>query len=199
MDADGPRLVIVSGAPGSGKTTLALRLGDDLALAVLSKDAIKEALYDTMGAPTPERSQELGRGAYAVLYAVVLALLRARVSVVLEGNFARGRSEAGLRSLTAMASAILVHCQAPAEVIIRRYRERAMAGGRHAGHHDAAALARLLTELETGAYEPVGLDVPTLRVDTSSDYVPGLEVITAFARSAPVAEGGATIRSRSRT
>jgi predicted kinase len=171
-------------------------LGKELALPILSKDAIKEALYDAMGAPTPERSQELGRGAYAVLYAVASALLTARVGLVLEGNFARGRSEAGLRPLTAKASAVLVHCQAPVEEIVRRYRERAMAGGRHAGHHDAAALARLLTELETGAYEPVELDLATLRVDTSSNYMPGMDVITAFARSAPAVKRS-TIRDRS--
>ena len=39
-----PLLVLVSGSPGSGKTTLARRLAGDLAMPLVGKDTIKEAL-----------------------------------------------------------------------------------------------------------------------------------------------------------
>ena len=88
-----PVLVLVSGAPGSGKTTLAARLATDLRLPLLTKDAIKEALLDAVAAPGRARPRELGAAAFAVLYAVVGRLLDADVGAVVEGNFRRGRSE----------------------------------------------------------------------------------------------------------
>jgi broad-specificity NMP kinase len=42
MSAQGRRLVLVSGAPGSGKTTLAVPLAAELGFALLRKDRIKE-------------------------------------------------------------------------------------------------------------------------------------------------------------
>jgi adenylate kinase family enzyme len=40
------RVVLVSGAPGSGKTTIAVPLAAELGLPLLSKDIIKEQLFD---------------------------------------------------------------------------------------------------------------------------------------------------------
>jgi tRNA uridine 5-carbamoylmethylation protein Kti12 len=42
-------LVLVTGPPTSGKTTLARPLAHHLDLPLLGKDAIKEALFDTLG------------------------------------------------------------------------------------------------------------------------------------------------------
>jgi 2-phosphoglycerate kinase len=50
----GRRVVLVSGAPGSGKTSLAVPLAAELGLALLRKDRIKETLHDGLGAPEPD-------------------------------------------------------------------------------------------------------------------------------------------------
>jgi hypothetical protein len=63
--------VLVGGWPGAGKTTVARGLAAEMGLAFLSKDEVKEALMDRLGAPpTVERSRELGGAAvFAVLRA----------------------------------------------------------------------------------------------------------------------------------
>ena len=43
------RIVVVSGAPGTGKSTLAAVIADRLQLPLLSVDLIKEALGDALG------------------------------------------------------------------------------------------------------------------------------------------------------
>jgi adenylate kinase family enzyme len=42
-------VIMVSGAPGTGKSTIARELGAGLRLCVLSLDPIKEALADVLG------------------------------------------------------------------------------------------------------------------------------------------------------
>ena len=63
---------------------------------------------------------------------------------------------------------------------MRRYRERATGGSRHPGHHDAAALPRLIDGLARGAYEPPALDIPVVRVDTTDGYAPAFARIVAL-------------------
>jgi predicted kinase len=58
--------VLVGGWPAAGKTTLARSLACELEFAYLSKDDVKEALMDALGAPsTVEESRDFGRAAVA--------------------------------------------------------------------------------------------------------------------------------------
>jgi predicted kinase len=60
--------VLVGGWPGAGKTTIARALAAELRIAFLSKDEVKEALMDSLGAPTSvEESRRLGRAAVAAV------------------------------------------------------------------------------------------------------------------------------------
>jgi predicted kinase len=56
-----PIFVLVGGWPASGKSTLSIALARQLELPCLSKDEVKEALMDGLGAPqTVEESRRLG-------------------------------------------------------------------------------------------------------------------------------------------
>jgi dephospho-CoA kinase len=43
------QVVVVSGAPGAGKSTLAVPLARALGFPLVSKDVIKESLFDSLG------------------------------------------------------------------------------------------------------------------------------------------------------
>jgi len=62
--------VLVTGPPASGKTYVARLLADELGLPLLSKDTIKGALVESLGAGDVEASKRLGRAAVAALLAV---------------------------------------------------------------------------------------------------------------------------------
>ncbi len=183
MGTDRPTLILVSGAPATGKTTLALRIGRELNRPVLCKDAIKERLFDTLGARDRARSRELGAASFAVLYETTARLLDAGVEAVVEGNFQRGPSERELQALTEKARAVLVHCYTTPELVTRRCSQRFAEGGRHPGHHDEAAISEVLSSLRSGAYDPLDLPIPVLRVDTSAGYMPRFERIREFVQS----------------
>ena len=90
----------VSGAPGAGKTSLAIPLAAELEWALLTKDRIKETLHDAFGAPDADRawSRRLGAAAMELLW----ALAADAPAVVIEANF-RPHSEYERGKLTGLA------------------------------------------------------------------------------------------------
>jgi predicted kinase len=177
-----PSLVIVSGAPGGGKTTLARRLSSDLRLPLLSRDELQEALADAMGWPSDvPGSMRLGAGSYAVLYRTLAALLEAGSGAVVDSNFKRGVSEPELRPLIAWGTACLVHCTADPATLQARYTDRFARGERHPAHLDGDRAVGLAEDLAAGRYEPLNLPIPTLVVDTEDGWRPSYEEVRDFA------------------
>jgi predicted kinase len=182
MQSSAPTLLIVSGAPGSGKTTLARRLASDLRLALLVRDELKEALADALGAPPDvAASMRLGAGAYAMLYLAAKKLIEAGAGLIIESNFRRGVSEAELKPLLRSSDAGLIHCSAAPELVQSRYTQRTSRGERHAAHLDAERAAALAEDLADGRFEPLDLPIPILLVDTTDGWRPPYEEIRDFA------------------
>jgi predicted kinase len=120
---DSRRLVYVSGAPGAGKTTLAVPLAAELGYALLSKDRIKETLHDAFGAPEPDLawSRRLGAAAMELLW----ALAAGAPAAVIEANF-RPRNDYQRAKLSGLAVwPVEVHCACPPELAVKRYNARA--------------------------------------------------------------------------
>ena len=58
--ADLPRLVLVTGPPAAGKTTIAAELRTRLGLPLIAKDTLKELIGGALGIEDRARSQQLG-------------------------------------------------------------------------------------------------------------------------------------------
>lgn len=63
-------VIVISGIPGSGKTTLARQLAPALGAFLISKDVIKEALLDVLGSGDLTWTQRLSRAAHLAMYRV---------------------------------------------------------------------------------------------------------------------------------
>jgi hypothetical protein len=134
-------LVLVTGPPASGKTTLARPLAHHLDLPLLGKDTIKEALFDTLGTGDRAWSRRLGGASYAVL----LALAQELPAAVLDANF---YPDHGPGLLQACPRPIEVFCRCPATEVEHRFTTRASA--RHPGHVDHVPDAQLKAALDGG-------------------------------------------------
>jgi predicted kinase len=156
-----PLLVVVTGMPSSGKTTVAEDLARRLQLPLLAKDTIKETLYDSLGANDVTASGRLGTAAFALIFALTRAMLADGVSVIVEANFFRDQ-EAEFAALPAHR-VLQLHCDAPLPVLLDRYSRRS----RHAGHFDAEKIRELPGRFESGVHGPLRLDGELIRLDTT--------------------------------
>jgi predicted kinase len=120
--SDSRRLVYVSGAPGSGKTSLAVPLATELGYALLTKDRIKETLHDALGAPEPDRawSRRLGGAAMELLW----ALAADAPAVVIEANFRPYSQHEHVKLSSLAMQPVEVHCACPPELALKRYNAR---------------------------------------------------------------------------
>jgi predicted kinase len=170
-----PRLLVITGAPASGKTTLARELACRYGAALIAKDTIKEPLLDVLGAPDRAASRTLSDASFAVMFALARAQLATGSSVLLEGNFRATEHPAALRVLTAAPAVRCAQVLCVLEEGARRERlaSRAHDPARHAGHRDAELA------YASAAAENTWLDLPGERfVHDGGGAAPGTWLAT---------------------
>lgn len=140
------RLVIVSGAPGTGKTTLAVPLAKALGFPLFSKDLIKETLTEDLGDGCGDlaASRRIGGAAMNLLW----ALAAHAPFAVLEANF-RPRSAYEREKLLGLEARIVeVHCDCGPAEAARRFARRAAATDHHPAHPLKALSPEILAEYD---------------------------------------------------
>jgi predicted kinase len=161
--------VLVTGLPGSGKTTIAAPLAELLDLPVLARDSIKETLWDALGAGDLAWSRRLG-AASAEIFWRLADEMRAGV---LDNFFHR----AFTHRLEALAGPLLeVHCACPAGLALERYQSRQ----RHPCHFDLSYGVDMFDQWSRSDAGPLALGGPLLEVDTTQPI--DLGAIAAWVR-----------------
>ena len=153
-----PVLLIISGPPCTGKTTLGLRLAGELRLPFVHKDGIKELLFARFGWGDRPFSKQLSLTSYDVLYYFIESLLRAGRSLIVESNFKPEVDSAKFLDLAERMPfrplQILLHTDG--EVLLERFKQRAESGLRHPGHVDHLTLDELRPALLRGQADLCG-------------------------------------------
>ncbi len=77
MDLIHATIIIVTGRPAAGKSTLAKWLSQELKLPLVSKDSIREELFNRLGWKDRKWAQELGKASVDMMFYFARATLRA--------------------------------------------------------------------------------------------------------------------------
>jgi len=154
-------LIVVSGAPGTGKSTIAGALGAALRFPVLTLDPVKEALADVLGLGDEDWSNRLGDAAAEVVFRLASAFPDA----VAEGWW-RGARRDRARAEFADATEVFCHCDPP----LAADRAAARIGhGRHPIHRDVINPAMAdLVGLLAASVTPLRLGAALVEVDTGT-------------------------------
>jgi hypothetical protein len=167
-----PLTVLVNGAPGSGKTTLADLLASALNLPVLHNDALCHGIWRTR-----ERAMQLGPSSVEPFYRSMELWLASGISFVAERTFFPGVSEPDVaRRLRPFTTLVHVRCRATQSP--RRWEAR-MRQDPLCGENRLKTLTPLVDRLHEELAEPLDFECPLFVVGTDDGYDPSLEELVA--------------------
>lgn len=153
-----PLFVVVSGPPGSGKSTIARPLAQQLCLPLVGKDTIKEAMLATMEVVDVGASRTVGRAAVAAMFAVAA---ESPGGAVIDCNLYRSLAMTDLQGLPGQVIEVFLRCDRA--IALGRYRMRA--ADRAPGHLDGDRGADDIWHDDIT--EPVAGSWPVIEVDTN--------------------------------
>jgi 2-phosphoglycerate kinase len=131
-------IIVFTGLPGTGKTTLSKQVAGILDIPLIAKDAIKEIMYDTIGWSDKEFSGKLARATFGIIEYVIEENLRTGRSIIVESNYAPKLASKQFQQWQEQYGCTITQivCRTDLDVLAQRYLDRIKSGQRHEGHID---------------------------------------------------------------
>ena len=147
--------ILIAGLPATGKSAFTNLLSRELGIPCLSKDVIKESLFDSLGFQSREEKVRLGEAAYRILLEQAEKILSHGLTVALENNF-EDISRAPLMEMLKRTGAkpVTVMFDGDIAAIHARFLKRDQSPERHRGH----VVNTRYPETEPTPYVPLSLD-----------------------------------------
>jgi predicted kinase len=174
-----PLLVVVTGRPASGKSTLAHILAKEIKCPLLSRDELKEGYINTLGLSHSQADNSVAQHIYNTFFEAIDLFIAKGISVIVEAAFQDKLWKPKLLGLQDKAVIRIVICTTTTDVAKSRFIDRLQNDpGREKFHGDH--LVKEQGGLLTSVYDPVNIDAPILEVDTTQQYNPDIEKIIRF-------------------
>ncbi len=185
MELKQPVLIIVTGYPASGKTSLSRILCEKLPAPLFSKDAFKEKLFDILGSDGRAHSKALGWAAIEIMFEAAERVLAAGGVAIIESPLIAKLTNPWVRRMEDEYACLTIQLimDASSQELVRRFAERAQNGDRHPGHVEAEQIEEL-TEIVQTPFTPITVSGLTMRIDANDMDAVDYDAIVARVRDA---------------
>lgn len=175
--------ILVTGIPAAGKSSMARKLANHYQIPMISKDDIKEILFDDLGFNSREEKVKEGIAAMHIMYYMAEQMMRVKKPFILENNFEFISKEELIKLLNEYEyQAITVTLTGDYPTIYQRFLERNESPTRHRGHvvndcypeiemnHKAAVLSYddFVTGIQKRGMDQFSANGPRVIVDTTN-------------------------------
>lgn len=162
-------LIIITGLPATGKTTLGRKLSKEFGLPFICKDDIKELLFDGLGWKDRGWSKKIGSSSYDILYYITESFLKVGSSLIVETNFNPKFANKKFLDLKKKYdfTSFQIRCVTDGAILLDRFTKRARSGNRHPGHVDAKNIDEWKSVLLRGKIDALDIGGELLDVDTT--------------------------------
>lgn len=160
-------IIIITGQVATGKTRFARILSEKLNIPLISKDDIKEILFDEIGYSDRKWSKKLGIACYKIMYQMVEQFIL-KTSIILESNFNSDISSIEISRLQKKYKfkIIQLFLYADPKILYQRFRKRINNGERHTGHIDHATLKSFQENSLSNGNKPLKIATKTVKINT---------------------------------
>ena len=188
-----PKCIIVTGRPGSGKTSLSKRLAERLWMPVISRDEIKEGYVNTHGVKHDQLPPDTNGIVSDFFFEIVNQYLAGKISIVIEAAFQHRVWEPRMPKILELCTPFIVVCSVDGMVAAKRHLQRGLDDPNREFYHGDK---RVEIYRETGEMSPPDdytapdFNVPTVHVSTEGQYSPSIDDIVQRIRLLNAQHGG---------
>ena len=177
-----PLLIVITGRPASGKTTLAHLLSIQIKFPLVSRDELKEGYVNTTGVDHGQLDPSIDWQIYGTFFKTIELLLTDGVSIIVEAAFQHKLWQPKLSQYLNKADLRIVICETSPEIAKVRFNNRLLDHPERKIFHGDSSLTSAGDKNATliEHYENVRVDAPTLVVNTTERYDPGIGDIIEF-------------------
>ncbi len=175
-----PRLILITGRPGSGKTTLVKEFGLMMNYPVFSRDEIKEGYVNTFGIKQDALPKDTNKIVTDAFFDIVELAVTNNISSIAEAAYPHDVWEWYLERFKNKCDISIVICTIDDSLLAKRRLKRGLKdSGREYYHGDPTATHYKKTGemLPVGNYNQPELPYPTYIISTKNKYSPSLSLV----------------------
>ena len=177
-----PLLIVVTGSPASGKTTLAYILAGKINCPLISRDELKQGLINTLNVAHTQLDKSVDLHVYDTFFETINLLISKQISIIVEAAFQDKLWKPKLLDLSDKAEIKIVICKTNLDLIQNRFANRLSNNSDRERYHGDQLVSASKEQFAalTENYKPVNVNAPTLQVDTTENYNLSIEEIINF-------------------
>ncbi|MEI7425952.1 MAG: AAA family ATPase [Candidatus Moraniibacteriota bacterium] len=137
-------LIIISGLPAAGKTTLAEKISKKFNIPVVSCDQIKELIFDRVGRwDDTDIFDGVSNASYDLIYRIAENIMQVGGACILEAFFLSQLADLRISNIQKKynCEVLQIYLESDIETLESRYKERFLSGERHSCHSPIAEIS----------------------------------------------------------